>query len=70
MELEKTLAGNSTWEAEGRPGSEVQSLLTRGAGIGRFTLLSKLLPPLLDVDVSTGPASPPQVGPQEVTTDG
>ena len=35
-----------------------------------FTLLSKLLPPLLDVDVSTGPTSPPQIGPQEITTDG
>jgi cytochrome b subunit of formate dehydrogenase len=35
-----------------------------------FTLLSKLLRPLLDVDVSTGPASPPQIGPQEITTDG
>lgn len=34
------------------------------------TLLNKLLPPLLDVDASTGPAGPPQIGSQEIPTDG
>ncbi len=42
MELEKTLAGNSGWETGARSTGAVQSLLTRGADIGRFTLLGKL----------------------------
>jgi len=42
VELEQTLAGNSGWETGGKPTPDVQSLLTRGAGISRFTLLGKL----------------------------